>query len=226
VSSSIRIPNLWIERNGGTAFDLCQDTVTVLHRDSEPTGAATGAGRPQAGSDGRAQSALCEGWPASGTLVRKTSRVRPRRCAPATEASSSRRAALSNSHGQFWQSVSNYLGLPNNYPLHSPILALGQEGPAGEAELVREASTGGVDHAQPAFRGGGWPEIGTPVSGQRRPVSVSFRPAERAWRGFLGPSERVSREAFQSQRIVSDAQSLCPRHRDSPSLWIFVLMPT
>lgn len=84
------------------------------------------------------------------------------------------------------------------------IVPSGQEGPAGEAELVREASTGGVDHAQPAFRGGGWPGIGTPVSGQRRPVSVSFRPAGRVWRGFLSPAVRVSREVFESRIIVSD----------------------
>lgn len=44
-----------------------------------PTGSATAAGRPPPALAVAPQPALCEGWPATGTLVRKTSRVKPRR---------------------------------------------------------------------------------------------------------------------------------------------------
>jgi hypothetical protein len=42
-----------------------------------PTGSATAAGRPPPALAVAPQPALCEGWPATGTLVRKTSRAGP-----------------------------------------------------------------------------------------------------------------------------------------------------
>ncbi len=44
-----------------------------------PTGSATAAGRPPPALAVAPQSALCEGWPVTGTLVRKTPLVKPRR---------------------------------------------------------------------------------------------------------------------------------------------------
>lgn len=64
----------------------------------------------------------------------------------------------------------------------------------------------GVDHtSRPSGVVG--PEQGTLASGQRGPGSVSFRPAERAWRAFFGRPIVVSRELAESKAIVSSENS-------------------
>lgn len=169
------------------------------------------------GSHSRAQPTLCGGWPATGTLVRKTSRVRPRRlraddatimlkgvrlvksleivpsiCFPLETLSRRDIDPICSDPALNGSALCIYVGAPREDRLG------GRTGP--EAFAGRATTPAGPP---------GWlARNGTPVSGQRRSDAVSFGPAERVRRGFLAAPLGMSREPLESKGIVSDERCI------------------
>jgi hypothetical protein len=179
-----------------------------------PAGSATAAGRPPPTLHSRPKPALCEGWSAAGTLVRKTSRV-------TTPSRADDGPSMLNQvvFVKSLEVVPFCCFLLEAKTLHRTEFSIcatrlprvrswidarrtdwGRTDPRG---FLRR-----YDHASRPSRDG-WPRAGTPRSQVRDiPDSVSFRPVGRVRTALLGTWVTVSREVSKSSQIVSDGDTV------------------
>jgi hypothetical protein len=137
------------------------------------------------GSHSRAPAGPRGGWLATGTLVRKTSRVRPRR--------------LRADDGYMMLEGAHFV---KSIKASHLFASCGQKEDRLGDEPSREAYTAHVDHASrssgvvgPRPGGPSWSEI---------PGFVSYRPSLRVWRALLATLLGVSSDLLKSTGFVSD----------------------